>query len=166
MITNITNAFGWKIAHCQLTKGESVQLISKRETTLDKLSAKTIYTKGLLTSIHTTNTSLKGLDRTPGFCTYDLPDPLPEIDLIATAELDTEWWCISVPLNKNLPKVEFIRLSKGESMDISAGSLAFLCQGNVDEVIAPCSFAPLKTKTITAQEDTYGFIFDKRNENI
>jgi hypothetical protein len=169
MITETVNVFGWIIHHCKATVGETINFVSKRETKLSRLSAQTIYTKGLITTVYT-DSGVKGLDRVPGFCTLDLPDPLPALDIKATVQEDSEWWCISLPTNKEIPPFNFLKLKKGESRLFSNSELIFICSGSIETtkgtLVGPVSVTLSNTETITAQEDTYGFIFDKRNENI
>jgi hypothetical protein len=170
MITNTHKAFGWVLSHCIVNTGEQFKLISKRETPLNRLSARTIYTKGRITGVHTNNPSIKSLDRNAGFCTNDLPNPLPALDLTMTAEEPSEWWCISLPSNKTLPEVTFLKLNTGESYSFADGSLVLICEGEVTDgtttYTGPKTVDPSGAKTLTAVKDTYGIIFNKRFEPI
>ncbi len=170
MITTTHKAFGWVVHKCSVDTGEQFKIVSKREAATNRLSAKTIYTKGRITGVYTDNPSVKALDRTPGFNTYDLPNPLPALSLLMTVEEPSEWWCVSLPSNKTLPEVTFLKLNIGESYSFADGSLVLICEGEVTDgtttYTGPKTVDPSGAKTLTAVKDTYGIIFNKRFEPI
>jgi hypothetical protein len=124
-------SFGWVIYRVSVSAGESFVYEVKSEALPNRLSAQTIYTKGLCTGHYEGDVGRAAMDRVPGFANDSLPSPLPCLRLNMTAQEDSEWWCLSKPFNATIPAVEFVRLQPGESMPINTGDLVFVCEGDM-----------------------------------
>jgi hypothetical protein len=169
LISQGYTVFGWKVHHVSVDAGETFDIRVAHETALNRLSAQTLYTKGLITGHYANDLSRSTLVRGPGFATDNLPDPLPALHIKLTAQEPSEWWCLSVPANQSLPSVSFIRLQPSESVEVEAGSLMFICDGSFSiadsQLSGPVAVNVQNTNVVTAGSNAvYGMIFDKVNE--
>lgn len=168
MITQGYAAFGWTVHHVSVDAGETFDIRVARETALNRLSAQTLYTKGLITGHYADDPSHSTLVRGPGFATDNLPSPLPALHIKLTAQEPSEWWCISAPANQTLPSVSFLRLQPNESTEAQAGALIFLCDGSASasgkQLSGPVAVNVQNSTVITAGDNpVYGMIFDRVN---
>lgn len=168
MIVKGYTAFGWTVHHVCVSTGETFDIRVARETALNRLSAQTLYTKGLITGHYVNDQTRNALVRGPGFATDNLPNPLPALHIKLTAQEPSEWWCLSVPSNKSLPSVSFLRLSPNETIEVQDEALIFICEGTAsavgNQVSAPVAINAQSSTNITAGDNpVYGMIFDRSN---
>ena len=121
--------FGWVIHKGTADAGEQFDIALRREAAHHRLSAQTLYTKGRITGHQEGDSNIPAATRVAGFGNDMLPNPVPSVTMKMTVQEDAEWWCVSVPSNKSLPAVEYIRLQPGESMPVVVGDLIFVCSG-------------------------------------
>lgn len=122
-------AFGWVIHKGEAEAGDSFDIVVRREAAHHRLSAQTMYTKGRITGHRADDPTQPAAERVPGFGNDMLPNPLPVVTMKMTANEAAEWWCVSVPANKSMPAVEYIRLQPGHTFATSVGDLIFVCAG-------------------------------------
>lgn len=168
MITKGYAAFGWTVHHVCVDTGETFDIRVARETALNRLSAQTLYTKGLITGHYVNDPTRSALVRGPGFATDNLPSPLPALHLKLTAQEPSEWWCLSILANQSLPSVSFLRLQPNESVEVQAGAFVFICEGAASasgkQLSGPVAIKVSNTTVITAGNNSvYGMIFDRAN---
>lgn len=168
MITKGYAAFGWTVHHVCVDTGETFDIRVARETALNRLSAQTLYTKGLITGHYVNDPTRSALVRGPGFATDNLPSPLPALHIRLTAQEPSEWWCLSAQSNKSLPSVSFLRLQPNESVEVQAGAFVFICEGAPSaagkQVSGPAAISAQSSTVITAGNNpVYGMIFDRSN---
>lgn len=161
-------AFGWTVHHVSVDAGETFDIRVARETALNRLSAQTLYTKGLITGHYVNDPTRSALVRGPGFATDNLPSPLPALHLKLTAQEPSEWWCLSVPSNRSLPSVSFLRLQPNQRVEVQKGTLIFVCDGSLsadgNQLSAPVAVNAQSLTVLTAGDNpVYGMIFDRAN---
>ena len=123
-----------------------------------------LYTKGKVNC----NILTKGRfeERGPGFCTLD--DPYVPGIYLETMEEPVEVFSILPENNFHnspvLPRVSTFRLMKDDTRDIPAGTKIFLASGKftagTSTVEGPTSVSFSTQRSILAQENSYGFIFE------
>jgi hypothetical protein len=167
---NIINyhAFGWIIQRVSTVAGEEFDIDVRRTSGHSRLSAQTIYTKGLITGVQSGDASKPAATRAPGFGNDMLPNPVPAGVMRMTTQEPAEWWCLNLPTNKTLPTVGYIRLSDGESMQVAAGDLIYICAGGGTfgsvRVDGPISVRVANNTTLTAVGGAiYGMKFESEN---
>lgn len=159
-------SFGWVIYRVSVEAGESFVYEVKNEVLPSRMSAQTIYTKGLCTGHYEDDPTKPSLDRVPGFANDKLPSPLPALRLNMVAQQDSEWWCISQPSNNSMPSVDFIRIKLGESIPVNENDLIFICEGealiNGTVFSGPKSIRGVNPGLLTATStDVYGMKFSR-----
>jgi hypothetical protein len=162
------NVFGWVFHKGSVEAGEKFYLESRHASSPDRMSAQTIYTKGRITGHKVNDPSFVAAERKAGFGNDLLPDPVPALNLIMTAQEESEWWCVSLPLNKSLPSVEYIRLTPNESMPVSSGDLIFICEGSANfsgnVVNGPTTVRVVNAAGLVSLDTpVYGMRLDKEN---
>lgn len=159
-------AFGWKIHKVTALAGEQFDLGTKREAAPNRLTAQTLFTKGLITGFSSENESFRALNRVPGFGNDNLPNPVPHVNMKMTVEQDAEWWCVSVPTNASLPTVTFVRGAPEQLLPLSIGDLILVCSGsgviNEKFINAPAAIRiTTNTNLLCGSEGLYAMKFDK-----
>lgn len=160
--------FGWVIHKGTAESGEQFKLRLRREAEHHRLSAQTLYTKGLITGHQEGDESRPAATRAPGFGNDLLPNPVPAVTMQMTVQEAAEWWCVSVPANKSLPAVEYIRLQPGESLPVANGNLIFVCAGRAsfsgNAVEGPVAVRVSSASELLAVDTTvYAMRIDREN---
>ena len=161
--------FGWVIHKCEAAAGDNFDFVARRKAAHHRLSAQTMHTKGRITGHRADDPAQLAAERMPGFGNDMLPNPLPAVTMKMTAVEASEWWCVSVPANKSMPAVEYIRLQPGHSLSVSAGDLIFVCAGrascNSSIVAGPVAVRSSNAGLLTALESpVYAMKFDRVGE--
>ena len=162
------NVFGWNFYKSSVEAGEKFCLEVRRESSPAKLTAQTIYTKGRITGHKVGDPSFVAAERIAGFGNDLLPNPVPALTMLMTAQEYSEWWCVSLPTNTSLPAVEYIRLTPNESMSISNGDLIFICDGTASfsgsVVNGPTAVRVTNASELVAvNAPVYGMRLDREN---
>lgn len=160
-------AFGYLIGKNTFTAGEtfiSDPVFNNKFSVGEYFPYTWLYTKGRDILINTTTNEQE--ERFAGDSNISKPYPVGE--WISTLPVDMELFCISGFSNSNktpaLPEVSIFKLSKNQSTTIPNGTKLFLAEGTIN--IAGSNYQGVKQiyfkagdKTVTAVEDSYGFIF-------
>lgn len=159
-------AFGWVIHKGEADAGDCFDIVVRREAAHHRLSAQTMYTKGRITGHRADDPNQPAAERVPGFGNDMLPNPLPAVTMKMMANEAAEWWCVSVPANKSMPAVEYIRLQPGDSLPVSAGDLIFVCAGQAEcngkVVTGPLAVRVSNDASLMALESSvYAMKFDR-----
>lgn len=160
--------FGWVIHKGTADAGEQFDIEVRREAAHHRLSAQTLYTKGRITGHQDGDSNTPAATRVVGFGNDMLPNPVPSVTMKMTVQEDAEWWCVSVPSNKSLPAVEYIRLQPGESMPVANGNLIFVCSGSAsfsgNNVDSPVAVRVSNASDLLAVDaPVYAMRFDREN---
>lgn len=161
-------AFGWVIHKGEATVGDTMDFVSRREAFHHRLSAQTLYTKGRITGHKEGDVNTPAATRVAGFGNDMLPNPVPAVTMKMTVQEDAEWWCISIPSNRSLPAVEYIRLQPGESLPVADGNLVFVCAGRASfsgsVVEGPIAVRVSSASDLLAVDTSvYAMRFDREN---
>lgn len=159
-------AFGWVIHKVEAAVGDSFDFVARREATHHRLSAQTMHTKGRITGHRADDPTQPAAERVPGFGNDMLPNPLPAVTMKMTIQEDAEWWCVSMPANKSMPAVEYIRLQPGDSLSVFVGDRIFVCAGQAQcngvTVTGPVALRIANDASITATDvPVYAIKFDR-----
>ena len=156
-------AFGWLIAEAIRPDGCVFTVTVANDSTRTERPYITLYTQGELTHRCLTD-DVPVLGRSPGTSTIDL-NPLRAGTFEFTAHGDVHWWCIDRQNNKGeLPDVEILRLSPGQSRVFDAGAKVLVCSGdayvNGNRSVAPHVVRDNDTSfEVIAASQVYGFVF-------
>lgn len=160
--------FGWVIHKGTADAGEQFDIEVRREAAHHRLSAQTLYTKGRITGHRDGDSTTSAATRVAGFGNDMLPNPVPSVTMKMTVQEDAEWWCVSVPANKSLPMVEYIRLQPGESIPVTNNNLIFVCSGRAsfsgNTVDGPIAVRVSSASVLLASDTpVYAMRFDREN---
>ena len=163
------NLFGWDVFKKILPAGEVYGTTIAEDSKFSEAGLTTLWTKGVVTGVNTT-TGARTPNRVAGYIT-DPEGPVPAGVYEYTVQEATEWFCLPSFANGNdSPKLDAAVIKKGESMTLPAGTLIAFLRGSFvldgesfTEVPVPIQIGSA-AKTVVAVEDTYGLIFDRKND--
>lgn len=157
--------FGWELFKRSIVAGDKYATYLSVDRDKNSYGAKTLWVKGRIVGKNVT-TGAVSPERVPGTFTEDRDHKYPAGRYEFECVEDSEWWCFPFKTKDDSPNAQAIRLSAGESIELSPGQRAVIVYGEAlvdgDPVIdVPFSIQKDLSCVITAATQTYGFLIDR-----
>jgi len=155
--------FGWYVHRKELYAGDTYDVEVIEPMLPSESENITLWTKGRIEGFRTDG--YQTVPRVAGLFSLDLP-LLSAGSFTFTCTEDSEWFCINSRANRgNLPVVTPVRLTAGESIELPAGTLLFVCTGTLTtaagDLVSGDELQLVNAAQVTAATDLYGLIFSE-----